>query len=201
MGYFYKSFEEAKWFASTAEELLEGVKKPGRLFGMAHVFDGESINRIRSSQKEAISEAVGQIAETFDPNNVGIDEERLGYERPGTIAVYAANVKRHENNPLYDQGLPNVFIRPVKDNLSTVTLQYIEDHGDRGIGVGPDMHPAVSFDELPGGKYELDLSPWVPEGFEVPIRHAERLSRTLQLIGSKICAPELRPQLVVIKYT
>jgi len=190
------SYEEAKWFTSTAEELLEGAKKPSLLFGMAHIFDR---NNIRSSQNVAISEAVAQIAATFDPARVKVDKVRDSYERSGTISVYAANAGFNSNNPLYDQGLPNVFVRPAEGNLSTVDLLYIPDHKNRGISATPSMHPSVGFAELPGGEFELDLYPWAPAGFEIPIRQAERLSRVVQLIGSKICSPEFREQLVVIK--
>jgi hypothetical protein len=192
----FRSHEEAKWFISTAEELLGDARKPSLVFGMAHIFDRTNI---RSAQNEAISEAVAQIAETFDPDKVEADKLQNNFERPGSISVRAANVEFNGNNPLYDQGLPNIFVRKTDDNLSNVNLLYIQDHKDRGISATPSMYPSVFFTEFPGGEFVLDLAPWAPPDFEIPLRHAERLSRVVQLIGAKICSPEIRPQLVVIK--
>ncbi|HSW78917.1 MAG TPA: hypothetical protein VLF88_02795 [Candidatus Babeliales bacterium] len=196
MAQFNRSLEEAKWFARTAEQHLEGVVSPSLFFGMAHVLDRK---KTRAAQKETINEAVTQIATTFDPERVEVDEERDSFFGSGTISVKGANIKFNGNNPLYDQGLPNVFVKKSKSGLSTVDLLYIPDHIDRGFSATPSMHPSVTFSELSGGEFELDLGPWAPPGFEIPLRHSERLARVVQRIGAEICSPVLRPQLEVIK--
>lgn len=197
MAYSNRSYEAVKWFIDTAEKHLNDVRKPNLLFGIAHIFDR---NNTRSSQEGAISNAVAQIAATFDPERVVADKEQESIiNRPGTISVYAANIQFHGSNPLYDKGLPNVFVRPTDENLSIVDLLYIPDHKDRGISTIPSLHPSVRFAELPGGGFELDLGAWSPAGFEIPTRTTERLSRVVQQIGSTICSPDFRNELHIVK--
>lgn len=195
-----RSYASLEGFLEIADaQLAHASDRIGPFFGLQHV---RNRSKIRDIQQAMIDEAVGTIAETFDPATVQIDEKRDGFGERHNIGVRHVDTSTDERvNPLYDQGLPNVFVRK-SDGRSEVDLMYIPHPlgWGEGISIPPPNRPSVDFVEQEDGTFNLHLDYIHGETRAIDVlrlRQSERLARSISVIASKICAEELRPQLIV----